>query len=137
MTSNLELDQYMQKHKGFNNTASIDTIKKLKNNEFQIINYEKAGQGGSHWVCLINKGNKNYYFDSYGLPPQNEIMKATKGLIMHNTFQIQKTGSDVCGQYCIYVIEQMIKGEEFIDIIYGFGEDRHKNDLFIDNEIKL
>ena len=31
-----------------------------------FVKLEKGEQGGTHWVCFINKGKKCYYFDSFG-----------------------------------------------------------------------
>ena len=61
-----------------------------------IINYDKAGNPGTHWVCVYIDPNRPYseVFDSYGLPPSQIIQDKLKKIgkpILYNTGQIQST----------------------------------------------
>ena len=40
--------------------------KKLSSKSRYIINLSSSNNSGSHWVCIILKGKKAYYFDSLG-----------------------------------------------------------------------
>ena len=66
--------------------------------------------GGSHWTCFYIKGNKSYYFDSFGGTPDKFLRnQLTKPIIYHN-YKIQGINSKLCGSYCLYffyLIERM------------------------------
>ena len=71
---------------------------------------------------MSNKNGDNYYFDSYGLPPANEVREIL-GNGTHNTFQIQKPGTTYCGQLCLYVLYKLQKGVPFLDIMLELNND--------------
>ena len=76
-------------------------------------------------MCYFKKGKLKYYFDSYGLDPSNEVRNYLKGAkekihadpIISSTSQIQKMGTKICGQYCLYVLYYLGKGFDFPDIL--------------------
>ena len=88
-----------------------------KTNECRIVNLQDSDENGSHWVCYFKKGSLKYYFDSYGLDPSNEVHNYLKSPIISSTYQIQKMGTTICGQYCLYVLYYLGKGCEFPDIL--------------------
>jgi len=65
--------------------------------------------GGSHWTCLhIGKHNGvicPFYFDSYGMPPPEDIKKMVKKRfnkkINYTTKNVQSIMSDCCGWFCL------------------------------------
>jgi hypothetical protein len=40
----------------------------LKKKGFSIVNVDKAGKKGSHWVAVYNTGKTLYIYDSFGRP---------------------------------------------------------------------
>ena len=70
--------------------------------------------GGTHWVAVW----KNYYMDSFGLPPTHILIKtAPRGGFIQATKgeQIQSVASGGCGQYSLYFLYlAVMKGEEGI-----------------------
>ena len=62
---------------------------------------------------------KVIFFDSYALPPTEEIKKLTKNFIDRdsNTFKFQDFGTSYCGQITLYVLYKLSQGEDFIDIL--------------------
>ena len=62
---------------------------------------------GSHYVCFqCNKypsGEKQcIYFDSYGMPPPEEIKRfCAPAKVHHNTKDIQSMQADCCGYFCL------------------------------------
>ena len=40
-----------------------------------FVNVDNGFQGGTHWTCFDKKDNKSFYFDSFGGPPDNFLLK--------------------------------------------------------------
>ena len=80
-------------------------------NKFIIGNYiilispsKKVHNG--HWVSLKIGKNKSYYFDPFGMPPIQIIVKNVKNPIYYNNDQIQDMRSSHCGIYSIYFLKE-------------------------------
>ena len=58
--------------------------------------------GGSHWVCLIVKDNKPFYFDSFGGQPDEFLLKQLHKPITFHKYKIQDINSELCGSYCLH-----------------------------------
>ena len=85
--------------------------------ECGIINLESSKDQGSHWCCWWKKGNDKYYFDSYGILPSKSIVKYLKSPILYSTFQIQQFNDGNCGEWCLYVLNELNKGKDYKDIV--------------------
>ncbi|ARF09796.1 Ulp1 protease [Indivirus ILV1] len=114
-----------------------DLIDKGKTKIGMVINLDRRGEPGSHWVALYSDFNSGecYYFDSYGLEPdisereddRKEITKfmnristflkkiGKKPIITHSTMKHQRGGSE-CGVYSLSFIYRLLKGESFASI---------------------
>jgi len=84
-----------------------DIIKPLKDGNY-IINLDKPSGKGTHWTAFIKKDNIIYYFDPFGMPPPNEILKINDKMIYYNMYNIQDINEETCGYYCLYFIYNMI-----------------------------
>ena len=77
--TNLEIDKIMIKYDNYRGTFSKDILpKRMKKNEATVANLQDYFAGdGTHWVWIYNdeKLDKVEYFDSFGLVPQNEVIK--------------------------------------------------------------
>lgn len=69
--------------------------------------------GGTHWIAIW----KNYYMDSFGLPPPHIINASSPpGGWKWNRNQIQSIASGGCGQYALYFLyKAMTMGEDGIN----------------------
>jgi len=71
--SNFEIKDAVKKI-GLKNFCGVflrDTLpKKPKRNERAIMNLDDTSGDGTHWVVWFKHGDKNWYFDSFGLPHQ-------------------------------------------------------------------
>jgi len=110
MISNVYIENLFTHIKGFKGVYSSNNIGKLsRSGECLIINFDKAGESGSHFVCLYMK-SKNHclYFDSLNLPIiPFEIYKYLSNQSFHitNSSQnIQSFDSVYCGFYCMLFI---------------------------------
>ena len=66
--------------------------------------------GGTDWTCFITKDNKSYYFDSFGVHPDEFVLKHLPKPIMYHFYKIQVIYSNLCGSYGVYffhLIERM------------------------------
>ena len=71
------------KIKNFRGVFMRDTLPNVSEEvEVGIVNLDSSNNSGSHWVRYSKKGDKNYYFDSFGLDPPEEIMKYLKYIRM-------------------------------------------------------
>ena len=39
-----------------------------------FVNIDNGERGGTHWTCFLRKGNKSFYFDSFGGQPDNFLL---------------------------------------------------------------
>jgi hypothetical protein len=114
----------MKSVQNYSGTFAKDNLppKMLKSNS-AIINFDNTGYPGTHWVAVFNDPNSEYvdYFDSFGLPPPNEIenyLQTSSKPILYNTKQVQSLSSSECGKLCINFIKRRSEGISAYDIIH-------------------
>lgn len=121
MTTNIQLENVAKKlkFKNFRGVVMRDQLKHLKqfSMECGILGSKKSNEDSMHWTCWYKNGQNKYYFDSFGLTPTKEIIKYMKSPIIYSTFQIQQFNEANCGEWCIYVLNNLNNGEEYTDII--------------------
>ena len=104
-----------------------------------IYNLEPSYMNGSHWISTYAKDNVINYFDSFGLPPFEEMLNHAKRenvTLLHQNQQIQNLYSSVCGYYCLYFLYEMHNGTDYFDLLKPFRKDTKYNDDFIENYFK-
>ena len=124
-------------NKALTNFELLDAVKKLKikkirgifmrnelprrplDRESGILNLDGVSGRGTHWVCWYkNKPEgENFYFDSFGVQPPNELIEYFSSPILYNTEKIQPDGEVVCGHLCLFVLCRLSRGERFQKII--------------------
>ena len=75
-----------------------------------FVNIDNGSQGGIHWTCFYIKGNKSYYFDSFGVQPDKFLLNQLPKPIIYHNYKKQGINSKLCGSYCLYffyLIERM------------------------------
>lgn len=123
--SNFEIDNMLKDNKNYIGTFSRDNTQYLKKNQSLILNLDDKKGNGTHWTAIIKNenGTEIYYFDSFGLPPPQEIVnmyKKKKNKIKYSSNEIQLPSSIMCGYYCVMFIKEYYKGNDIYDIIYSF-----------------
>ena len=101
-----------------------------------IYNLEPSHMSGSHWVATYVKDNVINYFDSFGMPPFQEILDHAKRrnlTLLHQNQQIQNLYTTTCGYFCLYFLNEMHKGTDYFDLLQVFDSDTNKNEKFIEN----
>ena len=105
-----------------------------------IYNLEPSYMSGSHWVATYVKDNIINYFDSFGMPPFQELVNHAKKkniTLLHQNNQIQNISTTTCGYFCLDFLNEMNKGKLYYDLLKVF--DTHntmKNERFIKNYFK-
>ena len=120
--SNFDLADASQKLKlNVRGVYLLDTMPDKPNNkECGIVNLDKSGGPGTHWVAWYKNGGNKIYFDSYGVQPPKEVIKYLGKGINYNTDQIQPRGEVFCGHLCLYVLKELNEGQEFQSIFNKF-----------------
>ena len=74
-----------------------------------ITNIHTSNQKGVHHNAIhIDKNNNKYFFDSYGLPPVDEILnKLGKNDFTYSTLILQNFGFAYCGQLSLYILYKL------------------------------
>ena len=79
--------------------------KKFSSRSRHIINLSSSNNSGSHWICVMLKGKKAYYFDSYGQKCYDKnILKVFEEMDMelyYNDVKIQHDQSIHCGYFSV------------------------------------
>ena len=99
-----------------------------------IYNLEPAYMSGSHWVATYVRDKVINYFDSFGMPPFQEMVDHAekKNLtLLHQNSQIQNLLSSTCGYFCLYFLNEMHRGNDYFDLLQVFDVDTAKNEKFI------
>ena len=122
----VKLAKYL-KINNFRGVFCRDTLPKVPHEkESGIVNMNTAQEPGSHWTGYYKDGSKRIYFDSFGQITPLELQKYLKtkeelendaSVIQRNTDIVQKPGSSICGQLCLYVLDKLSKGAEFQTVI--------------------
>ena len=105
-----------------------------------IYNLEPAYMSGSHWVATYVKDKVINYFDSFGMPPFQEMVNHAKEknlTLLHQNNQIQNMYTTTCGYFCLYFLNKMNKGNSYYDLLQVFDiHDTMKNEKFIEHYFK-
>ncbi len=69
-----------------------------------IVNLESSYQSGSHWVAFIKEKGSIYYFDPFGVYPDQPLYEnwmKNNYMIYMNDRDLQSISSILCGYFCI------------------------------------
>ena len=104
-----------------------------------IYNLEPSYMKGSHWIATYARDNVINYFDSFGLPPFEEMLNHAKRqnvTLLHQNQQLQNLYTTTCGYFCLYFLNEMNKGKDYFDLLQVFSHDTNKNEQFIERYFK-
>ena len=100
-----------------------------------IVNEDPSAERGTHWVAIfISNSYHCYYFDSYGLPPNDNISNYLKSfkIVTKNFYMFQSLLSDACAHYCIFFICLMSIGYPF-NVILKILSCQRNSDSYVKN----
>lgn len=167
-TTGLQLEQSFKKSRS-KLPFIIRTKNNLKPSDYReplicIFNLQDSTKGsGTHWTCAIipppsrtvngiKTADKNYYFDSFGAPPPEEVvrfLKTKNRKIIYSDQQLQKIDSDTCGEHVLNWIrymsqylngksDQMLQ-QKYLKFVYDYYDpkDLEGNDKKVMNKVKI
>jgi len=117
-----------------------DVVPRSNKNLWSIIfNLSPHDEEGSHFIAIVKRVKKIFYFDSFGKKCLNEklnaFMNSYKLPIEYNTIKIQDDRSSLCGYYCFYFLhEYFLKCKSYREFITQFENKPTKiknNDLLL------
>lgn len=106
-TNNFELDNIGKDlfgSKWLGVYMSNSKIPKTPKQAYFIINVDKIGQRGSHWMGVYRTTNNTYYmFDSFGRRSDRLVPSFTRGkIIIDSDYDAdQHDSTDICGSLCL------------------------------------
>lgn len=115
MTSALQLQAACRDVPGFLGVFAADRLPEKigrLHKESLIVNYDDAGEPGSHWCAIIfTRGGAARWFDSFGAPPDGEdtilnrkttfrdyLARHARGWT-YNTLDLQCLAENTCGEW--------------------------------------
>jgi hypothetical protein len=111
-------------HSFFRDVHFRDTLpNKIIKQEYSVINYDLSGSPGTHWTCYFIDPKYLFaeFFDSFGIPPGNEIVKYLKTLkkpIAYHSIAVQNLNDVNCGHLCVEYINKRFEGVDPQNFIY-------------------
>ena len=118
----------------FRIVAMLDNLPtKVNNSECGIVNLNKTGERGSHWVAYWKKESTRIYFDSYGQITPIEIqcylktkseLNQGKSVILRNTDIVQPVNSSICGHLCLFTLKALGEGWTYQEVLNTLREKR-------------
>ena len=91
-----------------------------------IYNLEPSYMKGSHWIATYVRDNVINYFDSFGMPPFEEMVNHAKKknlTLLHQNQQIQNFYTSTCGYFCLYFLNEMHKNGDYFDLLQAIHFD--------------
>lgn len=117
--TNYSIDRAERNNTYFGGCVSRNTLPRGKKLPplWWAVNLDSSTGPGTHWVLLYNcRPHDVLYFDSYGEPPPQEVVRAmiTSGKTRwYNSTRLQSLGSEQCGWWVRFVAEELIRGRPF------------------------
>lgn len=118
--TNIQLEKLGKKMFGQNflGVYPSDSIPKITNIDDKaiIFNLSKHTEPGTHYIAVIFKRKKIYYFDSYGKPLKNKYilnnLRKFNIPIFYHTRSIQHKDSIFCGLFSLAYIKAILKNKK-------------------------
>ena len=121
-----EINEHMKDEEEFIGCFPYDKlpqIKDKKKNFSLIINTGDSQSLGEHWLALKVNNQKCFYFDSFGLPIINDMIKAflrKYEKCFYSKVCVQDINSKVCGNLCIMFIKTVNNYCDYVKFINHF-----------------
>lgn len=113
--------------KYFGGVLASNQLSRMKPGKCYVINTKPSKHDGEHWVVIDRTTKRNYFFDSFGNPPEFYRFPT----MCYSPHHLQAPKSSVCGIYCCYYIVNRSYGYSLKRILQPFGKNKNKNDKYV------
>lgn len=126
--------------KNFKGVYPSDSFPQLRKNDFNqtsiIFNLSPHNEEGSHFVAVFIKHKKCYYFDSFGKPCKNKLIKKFLNKffneIFYSSLTLQHEKSILCSFFCLSFLLHMQNPKNRYDVFLKiFSACQQKNDKIV------
>lgn len=98
-----------------NYVGFITDLKNIKEDGGYIINL--GDDTGTHWTCFYKENEDLFYFDSYAVSFENELLdlakkSGIKNIIWNDYHQMQGLTENLCGIWCLVFLYYMTNGKK-------------------------
>ena len=124
--SNFDLLEWCKRLRYTNQSNVLSRDQTVPHNHKQAIfiyNLEPSYMSGSHWIATYVRDRVINYFDSFGMPPFQEMLNHAKRrnlTLLHQNQQIQNLYSTSCGYFCLYFLNEMHRGQDYSDLLHPY-----------------
>ena len=98
--------------------------KQSRNTGCSKLNLDNSFGPDTHWTAWHKSGSKsgsrggeNFYFESYGLRPPDELVHYSQRPVLCSSEQVQPNGQTFCGHLCLCVLKKLSSGCHFQEMI--------------------
>jgi hypothetical protein len=133
-----DLNDILKSEQCFLGTFPRDKLPNVKKRPAALImNTDKAGDPGEHWVVLfITEENTAEYFDSFGIYPMfreiHDFLESNNiDKVIYSSNPLQSASASTCGAYCVMFIKHRCRGRSFCEFISHFTKNKPLNDLIV------
>lgn len=106
--------------------GSIYDLHPIQNTSKYIFLIHPKGTMAGHWVAAVVHKKIAFYFDSFGIPPPEQIVRALgHRQILYNSTQIQALNQNHCGQFCVMFLKEVRSPKTFSDYLNQFHHINH------------
>ena len=136
-----EIEHNLKHDKYFMGCFASDLLPSFPNSfpKTLIINTKPSNMKGEHWVALVLKKKKCFYFDSFGVPILNDdILQFLQDYykVTYSDVCIQSVNSEKCGKFCIAFVKAVRSKQSYSEFLSNFNFiDLASNDLLIENKL--
>ena len=131
---------------GFLGAFAYDDLPARRDDNFSlVINTEAETEPGDHWVALVKKDKLIYFLDSYGRNVKDPTFPSgfKEAVLQYlgnskwkfNPLLLQQFTSNVCGDYCVYFIQELDKST-LTKALSIFSDNLSKNDRLVVEYVK-
>lgn len=124
MMNSREIEHILRKHsKVFSGVYAANEVYKIPLHTFGVVNTDELGEVGKHWIVIYRNENACEFFDSLGQSPLNYhnawhvFLLNQNRYYIHNSEKIQQTGTNTCGEFCIFYTIMRSSGISFRKIV--------------------
>ena len=134
----IEIEQNLKHDAYFMGCYSPDLLPSFPNSfpRTLIINTMPSNMEGEHWVALVLKKKRCYYFDSFGLSIMNRnILRFLERYrkVTYSDVCIQSVNSEKCGKFCIAFVKSVRCKQSFSNFLSSFDYvNLANNDILIE-----